>query len=281
MIQPFKSGDALLAEIAGSRPEPGCLAVWWLGQSGFLIQSRNGILVIDPYLSEHLTLKYAGTAREHVRMTAAPFRGKELRGVDLVLGSHKHSDHIDPGTLPDLMEASPRATLAVPRALVDHAIHLGLPGDRVVGLEAGDVFEKAGFRVRAIPSAHEGLDTDADGFHLYLGFVVEAEGRRVYHSGDSMRYEAMADWLGHDPFDAMFLPINGRNPSRGVPGNMSAAEAVDLASLVRPRYVVPHHFDMFTFNTVPVSEFAFEARRLPEGTAPVVLECGQLWEIRP
>ena len=54
------------------------------------------------------------------------------------------------------------------------------------------------------------------------------------------------------PFDVLFLPINGRDPARGVPGNMSAAEAVDLAAAVRPRFVVPHHYDMFTFNTVPV-----------------------------
>ena len=48
---------------------------------------------------------------------------------------------------------------------------------------------------------------------------------------------------------------------------MSAAEAVDLAVRVRPRFVVPHHYDMFTFNTVPVEAFASEARRLPAGVA--------------
>ncbi len=49
-----------------------------------------------------------------------------------------------------------------------------------------DSARSAGFRVRAIPSAHEGLDTDADGRHLYLGFVIEVEGLRLYHSGDSV-----------------------------------------------------------------------------------------------
>ena len=60
---------------------------------------------------------------------------------------------------------------------------------------------------------------------------------------------------------------------------MSAAEAVDLAATVRPRFVVPHHYDMFTFNTAPVAEFEVEARRLPPGTAPKVLACGQRWEV--
>ena len=75
------------------------------------------------------------------------------------------------------------------------------------------------------------------------------------------------------------LPINGRDPTRGVPGNMSAAEAVDLASIIRPRFVVPHHYDMFTFNTVPASEFEAEAGKLPAGVAPRVLRCGERWEI--
>ena len=90
---------------------------------------------------------------------------------------------------------------------------------------------------------------------------------------------ALPAWLGPGPFDAFFLPINGRDPARGVPGNMTAAEAVALAARCRPRFVVPHHYDLFTFNTVPVSTFEAEARRLPEGVTPRVLRCGERWEI--
>jgi L-ascorbate metabolism protein UlaG (beta-lactamase superfamily) len=78
----------------------------------------------------------------------------------------------------------------------------------------------------------------------------------------------------------MFLPINGRDPARGVPGNMNAAEAVDLANIVRPRFVVPHHYDMFTFNTVPVATFEAESRRLVSGVCPRVLRCGERLEVQ-
>ena len=253
--------------------------IWWLGQSGFVIKSRQGLLVIDPYLSEHLTRKYAGTPRPHVRMTRAPLRGADLCSVDLVLASHKHSDHLDPGTLPELMTASPQAALVLPAAIREHALGLGLPGERLIGVDAGDVVERAGFRVRAVPSAHERLDRDDEGRHLYLGYVIESAGLRVYHSGDSLAYEGLERELGGEPFDVLFLPINGRDPARGVPGNMTAAEAVDLASAVKPRYVVPHHFDMFTFNTVPIAAFETEARRLPPGVEPRILRCGERWEV--
>jgi L-ascorbate 6-phosphate lactonase len=279
MIEPVRQGAELIEEIEGTNPAPRSLSVWWLGQSGFLMKSRAGLLAIDPYLSEHLTKKYEATDRPHVRMTRAPIRGGDLRGVDLVLASHRHSDHLDPGTLPDLMAASTGAVLALPEAIRGHAIGMGLPADRLSGLEAGGRLEHAGFRVRAVPSAHEGLDTDEEGRHLYLGFVIESEGLRLYHSGDSLAYEGLADRLGADRFDVLFLPINGRDPARQVPGNMSAAEAVDLAAILKPRYVVPHHYDMFTFNTIPVAVFESEARRLPEGVAARVLRCGERWEV--
>ena len=268
MIEPVRSGVELIEEIRASWPDPGSLHVWWLGQSGFLFKSREAMLAVDLYLSEYLTRKYEDTARPHVRMTRAPLRGGDLRGVSLILASHKHSDHLDPITMIDLMDASPTAFLIVPEAFTGYARELGLPPGRIAGIDDGGVIERAGFRVRAIPSAHEGLDTDAAGHHLYLGFVIEAEGLRLYHSGDSLAYDGLAERLGDRPFDVLFLPINGRDPARGVPGNMSAAEAVDLAARVRPRYVVPHHYDMFTFNTVPVEAFASEARRLPPGSSP-------------
>lgn len=281
LIQPVKSGAALLDEIAGTRPRPGAVAVWWIGQSGFLVKSTSGLMAIDPYLSESLTAKYADTDRPHIRMTDAPFRGGDLRGVDVVLASHRHSDHLDPGTAPAILEGSPGARLVVPWAIVAHAEGLGIEPGRIAGIDADESLEIAGFRVRALPSAHEGLDTDASGHHLYLGFVVEVEGLRLYHSGDGLAYEGLVEALGPGPFDVMFLPINGRDPRRGVPGNMASGEAVDLACRVRPRFVVPHHYDMFTFNTAPVGEFEAEARRLPAGVAAKVLRCGERWEVVP
>jgi L-ascorbate metabolism protein UlaG (beta-lactamase superfamily) len=280
LIEPVLSGRPLLDQIRETAPEPGSIAVWWLGQSGYLVKSRTGTLLIDPYLSEHLTAKYAGTNKPHVRMTRAPLRGGDLEGIDLVLSSHKHSDHLDPGTLPDLLATSSAAKLGLPEALVDHARGMGLPADRLVGLDVGKSFAHRGISVRAVASAHERVETDERGRHLYLGFVVEVEGLRLYHSGDTLVHEELAGQLGEAPFDVFFLPINGRDPARGVAGNMSAAEAVDFAAARGPRHLVPHHYDMFTFNTVPISLFEEEARRLPARVVPRVLRCGERWEVK-
>jgi L-ascorbate metabolism protein UlaG (beta-lactamase superfamily) len=279
MIEPVRDGPELIEEIRQTRPAPGSLVLWWLGQSGFLIKSSSGTLVVDPYLSEHLTRKYENSARPHVRMTRALLRGGDLTDVSLILASHKHSDHLDPETLPELMAASSQAVLVLPAALLEHALSLGLPAKRLLGTDAGKSVVAGGFAIRPVPSAHEQIDRDQAGRHLYLGYVIECQGLRLYHSGDSLAYDGLVQELGDAPFDVLFLPINGRDPRRGVPGNMTAAEAVDLAAQVRPRFLVPHHYDMFTFNTVPIATFEAEARRLPPGVEARILRCAERWEI--
>ena len=64
---------------------------------------------------------------------------------------------------------------------------------------------------------------------------------------------------------------------------MNAKEAVALATKIKPRFLVPHHYDMFTFNTVPIGDFEAETQALPEGVSPIVLTLGTPWgvEIKP
>ena len=256
--------------------------VVWLGQTGFVLKSNAGQVVIDPYLSDSLTKKYANTNKPHVRMSAIALLPEHLTRVDLLLVSHKHSDHFDPETTPKILAASPTARLVLPETLVDHALNMNISRERLIPINAGDVFTQGAWTIRAIPSAHEGLDTDDQGRHLYLGFVVECKTDRgtfrCYHSGDSLAYDGLEERLGPAKFDILFLPINGRDPSRGVPGNMNAREAVSLASKIKTRFLVPHHYDMFTFNTVPIGDFEAAAKALPEGVSPLVLALGTPWD---
>jgi L-ascorbate metabolism protein UlaG (beta-lactamase superfamily) len=69
MIKPHLQDDAFLEDVFRANRNPDRLHVWWLGQSGFLLQWQHHHLLIDPYLSDSLTRKYAGTNKPHVRMT--------------------------------------------------------------------------------------------------------------------------------------------------------------------------------------------------------------------
>ena len=151
---------------------------------------------------------------------------------------------------------------------------------RMRPLDAGETFTVPGLSVRAVASAHELLETDELGQQLYLGFLFETAGVRCYHSGDTVAYDGLAKALGPQPIDALFLPINGRDPTRGVAGNMSAAEAVVLAAQVRARVLVPHHYDMFTFNTVPVETVVEAAKAVRLEGYVQAKRCGECWYLK-
>ena len=136
-ILPHRKDDALLADIAAARAEADQLHVWWLGQSGFLIQWAGRHLLFDPYLTDSLTRKYAATDKPHIRMTECPLNPAEITNADLILCSHKHSDHLDPGTVPAMMSASPNASVVLPRSLIEHAAAMGVPRGRMFGTDAG------------------------------------------------------------------------------------------------------------------------------------------------
>ncbi len=260
--------------------EPNQVGVWWLGQSGYLLKWRGRLLGIDLYLSEHLTAKYAGTPKPHIRMTRAPIRGGDLRGLSLVLATHQHSDHLDPGTLPDLLRASPDCLLVLPRPLESYAVHtLGLPADRLMPVDVGDSLDLQGVRVHPIPSAHEDLDLTPEGRHPYLGYLIRfGEDLTVYHSGDTIPHPALFEALRGFRVDVAFLPINGRDSRRhalGVPGNMTIHEACRAAQEVAAALIIPHHYDMFTFNTADVREFSQEMERCCPEIRTRILRCGE------
>src|SRR5262245_9452827 len=157
LIQPVQSGKTLLADIVTTRLLPGEVAIWWLGQSGYAIKTASTLFYIDLYLSEHLTRKYANTDKPHIRMTESPLRGNELSDVRWVFASHKHSDHLDPGTLPALFTASPDAVLVLPAAVTDYAVDLGLPRERLIPTRGSETLQLGPLTVHSLPSAHPRL----------------------------------------------------------------------------------------------------------------------------
>jgi L-ascorbate metabolism protein UlaG (beta-lactamase superfamily) len=265
--------------------EGAALSAWWLGQAGFLVEARGVRLVVDAYLSDSLAVKNRGKPYPHVRMMPPPVGPGELLDVDLVLATHAHTDHLDPGTLGPLAAANPRCRFVVPAAHAGLAVSRGVPADRLVAAHALADLEVAGVLLRPLPSAHEELAVDAAGDHLHLGYLVEVPGGgRLYHSGDCVPYPELAGHLAASPPDLALLPVNGRDARRaagGVPGNFDLAEAMALAEAVRPGAVIGHHFGMFDFNTIdPVAARAAIAAR--RGLPPFLLaEVGVRYDLRP
>lgn len=279
MIQPFQADDAFLADVRHARQEADALHLWWLGQSGFLVQWQGRHLLFDPYLSDALTKKYADTDKPHVRMTARVVDPGRLDFVDVVTSTHNHTDHLDAETLGPLMQASPDVRLVVPEANRAFAAdRLGIDPETLIGLDAGTSATVAGFRLTGVPAAHEALEQDDEGRHRFLGYIAEAGPWTLYHSGDTVRYDGMAEALQLWSIDVAMLPINGSKPERRVAGNLDGPEAATLAKEIGAGVVIPCHYEMFAFNTAPPDAFVAACETL--GQPYRVLRAGERWSGR-
>jgi L-ascorbate metabolism protein UlaG (beta-lactamase superfamily)/protein-tyrosine-phosphatase len=240
-------------------------AVWWLGQAGFLIAQGGLRVVIDAYLSDSLAEKYRGKPFPHTRMVPPPVAPGDLTGIDWLLCTHGHTDHMDPGTIPALLAANPAARVLAPRAEAARAVERGVPPARLTLIDAGETVDLGGVRCTATPAAHEEMARTEAG-HLFLGYVLQGGGVTIWHSGDTIPWPGQAEWLAPFRVDLALLPVNGRDARRaenGVPGNLTLTEAVELADAIGARAMIAHHFGLFDFNTLDPEEARRVLSRLP------------------
>jgi len=230
----------ILDELATIDLGPRSVALAWLGQASFALRLAGTTVLVDPFLSPHPE-----------RVVPPPFAGADARGVDVVLVTHDHLDHLDDEALPAIASASPDAAFVVHEELVERVAALGIGRSRVVGVAADGRAQVGEVTVDAVAAAHG--DTPEDGYRLgaFLGYVVSAGGVRVYHSGDTVPHDGLVPRLRELGVDLALLPINGRDAEReaqGLVGNLDAREAAELAREIEADAAVPMHWDMFAAN---------------------------------
>ena len=244
-IEPLLRGEDFVAEVLASRDETG-MHLWWLGQSGFLVQIAGESILLDPYLSDSVTTLSAGTETPHERITGLVVEPELLSFVDVVTSSHSDLDHLDPGTLPSVLSggaafvcASGSEDLATMRA------------NRApdAALKAGDDAELGGYMINAVPAYHEGAPEA-------VGYVVRNGAYAFYHAGDSRRVQGIAEAVAPHGVDVAFVPITGKN------GIMNGADAARLAYEAGAHIAVPCHYEMFREDTAGASRFVAECVRI-------------------
>ncbi|MFC1759035.1 MBL fold metallo-hydrolase [Planctomycetota bacterium] len=276
MITPIQSNDEWLADVERAKADESIVDVWWLGQSGFLVQYQGRHLLFDPYLSDSLTEKYVATDKPHVRMTELVIDPARLDFVDVVTSSHNHTDHLDAETLGPLMAANADAAVIVPTANREFAANrLQVPLERLTPIDpTEDALQLGPFRIHAVPAAHETVELDEGGKCTFIGLVVECgDEYTIYHSGDTMLFDGMVETLKRHQIDLALLPINGRRPERRVAGNLWGDEAANLANQIGASMVIPCHYDMFEFNTETPDRFESECKKLNQPYR--IMKCGE------
>ncbi len=245
----------------GLTPPPPGAGLTWLGQAGFRLDIDGLVILIDPFLSDH-----------DARLFAPPDPVATATGVDCLLATHEHLDHLDRPFVQQVASQSPEATLVVPAPLVEEAREIA--PIEVVGVQPGDRLDVSPqVAVQVTPSWHEvevgdgySLGNEKDGLVRFVGYIVRGPGLSLYHSGDTLVTDDLLNTLRGEKIDVALLPINGRDyyrEAKGVVGNMDAREAVQFAAELEVSILVPMHWDLFSGNTVRPGNVLDEIANLP------------------
>jgi L-ascorbate 6-phosphate lactonase len=213
------------------------IAVWFLGQNGFLIKDSSGLLVgIDLYLTDSCAAKFAHFPFRPDRQLPVFIEPEDL-DIDVFITTHSHDDHADPETIQRLDHSrkirflGPFDSMRVYRecGVPESCCRLVHPGETV---RLGDTTT-----VRATFA----LPTDATDLN-HTGMLLEfANGIRFYNTGDTAYAERMKALLPVE-VDVCTICINGGFH------NLSATESAAIVKAIRPRVVIPCHYDMMVCN---------------------------------
>ncbi len=199
----------------------------WLGQAGFLLRCEDGAgVMIDPYLSDSLFLANGETHRRQTPLRASFLQTR----FEILIITHAHGDHLDLDTLDSLIEENPGlAVLAPGHVLRVVRERYGAAAEGML-FEPGTEITLGGMLFRAAFAMHSDP--------CPIGAVIEAEGLRVCHTGDTMYHRRLTEDYPVGA-DLLLLPINGRG------NNMNAVDAARLTRALKPKAVLPMHWDMF------------------------------------
>jgi L-ascorbate metabolism protein UlaG (beta-lactamase superfamily) len=237
-----------------------------LGQSGCRIEAGGLVVYVDPYLSHSVEVLDGPDLK---RLTPIPMQPAQVTDAQWVLITHEHIDHCDPHTLPELAAASPQAQFVAPAAVLDILAGWGIAPARLHAAEKAWLPLSPSVSIHATPAAHPAIEFDDSGRLKRVGFVLQADERRIYIAGDtSVCDELMAALQVLAPIHTAVLPVNEHNyfrGRRGIIGNMSIREAFGVASELGVQHLIPVHWDMFAVNSVDPDEIRAVYRQVQPG----------------
>lgn len=232
------------------------IALFYLGQEGFLFKYKQTHILIDPYLSDYVDRNCCTDNVKWIRNYPAPIVAEELDFIDFILCTHTHYDHTDPDTLSVLAKVNPNATFIVPDFACDLVSSYGIPKDNIIGAISDSPITCKDCTVLPIPAAHEELHKDENGNYMELGYKILFDNISLYHGGDCCIFNGLSDYLKN--IDIMMVPINGRSYYKlrdDIIGNMTIEEAVILSKECCADLLVPMHYDLYNINCVNPASF--------------------------
>jgi L-ascorbate metabolism protein UlaG (beta-lactamase superfamily) len=244
--------------------------IQYVGHATVLVDLDGVRLLTDPLLRNRVA---------HLRRVA-PVAGNPQRGVDAVLVSHAHYDHLD---VPSLEKLGKELPVVVPRGLG------GLLRKRrftsVLEVDVGETFSIGALEIRAVPAEHDRTRGPFGASADPVGYVVSGS-KSVYFAGDTDLFDEMTE-LGQ--VDIALVPISGWGPGLGT-GHLDPPRAAEAVSRIRPGLAIPIHWGTYfpihlglrrvpSFVDVPPLEFVAAMREAAPDVTVRVLQPGEALEL--
>jgi L-ascorbate metabolism protein UlaG (beta-lactamase superfamily) len=223
----------------------------WLGHATVLINFYGVRILTDPALYPRIGVDLGLGTLGPMRLVQCALTPDELPGIDIVLVSHAHFDHLDTPSLASV-HGQPAAVMAaaisdlLPQRRYSSVRELRWNEAATVATPHGDVL------IRAIEVKHWGARIRRDTWRGYTGWIVEREGRRLLIGGDTAVTPAFKNHRQHGPFDAAVMPIGAYDP--WIYNHCTPEQAVMMADAAGARLIVPVHHQSFRLSNEPFME---------------------------
>lgn len=200
------------------------MKVTFLGQAGLLLETEGLKIMIDPYLSDSVG------QRDPMKHRRVPVNERFYAvEPDVMVFTHNHLDHFDPDTVERIITPDTALTVLAP-ASVWHTVRRIGGKNNFVLFDRHTQWTEGAVRFTAVKAAHS--DDHA------IGVLIEAEGKTLYITGDTLYSTEIFNDLPDD-IDVVFLPVNG------VGNNMNMIDAVRFARQIGAAQVAPIHIGLF------------------------------------
>ena len=221
--------------------ESGQIGLTWIGHASFLIQTPKHNILVDPNWANWLVvikrLKRAGLSIE------------DLPNIDLVLITHAHFDHLNRKTLRAIAARQP---IVVPSGVTNLVYDLGF--EKVQEMNWWDEWSYRDLKITFTPAKHWGARVLHDQHRGYGGYVIEFEGRRIYHCGDSAYFSGFREIGRKLAPEIALLPIGAYEPPSFRDVHMGPEQEVQAFHELKSKTMVPMHFGTYRLSYEPMHE---------------------------
>jgi len=220
----------------------------FLGHSGWLVESENYKIVIDPFLKGNPLAKH---------------KASDIK-TDYIILSHAHGDHI--GDTEAIARQNKSTIIAnfeiaghfAAKNLTTHALHIGGGHDFPFG------------RVKLTQAFHGSSFPDGSYGGMPAGILLTIDGKTIYHTGDTGLFSDMQLIGKQNKIDLMLTCI-------GDNFTMCIDDAVEAVNFVKPRLTVPMHYR--TFDVINCDPVEFAGKCKSNGYDAKVVDVGETLQI--